>query len=222
VVGIVTSRWLIAFALVTAVPCVAQSVRALTEFVEWTDSPALSPDGKTLAFQWTKPDYSTWIFLRPISGGQPISFAGSDGKDGSPARPRWSPDGRKIAFLRYYCNQCSSKLFVKNVPRGAERALGEVCMNPSAWTPDGRFLIASVPGSLGNGDCHITLIPVDGSRRINVTGTEGSVVALSADGKHLAYAARNRLKLASLIGDFRLAGTPITLANEPHAITTIN
>jgi len=222
VVRFVASRWLIAFALVTAAPCVAQSVSPLTEFVDWTDSPALSPDGKTLAFQWTKSDYSSWIFLRPIRGGQPISFAGSDDKEGSPARSRWSPDGRKIAFLRYYCSQCNSQLFVKTVPRGAERALGEVCMSASAWTPDGRFLIASAPGSLGNTDCHIMLIPVDGGRRINMVGTEGSVVALSPDGKRLAYAARNRLKLASLTGDFRLAGTPITLANEPHAITTIN
>ncbi len=221
-VSFAASRWLIALALVTAAPDLAQSVKPLTEFVDWTDSPALSPDGKTLAFQWTKPDYSSWIFLRPIGGGQPISFAGSDDKDGSPARPKWSPDGREIAFLRYYCSQCNSHLFVKNVPRGAERALGEVCMSPSAWTPDGRFLIASAPGSLGNTDCHITVIPVDGSSRINLVGTEGSIIALSPDGKRLVYAARNQLKLANLTGDFRLAGTPITIANEPHAIATIS
>lgn len=218
----VLSRWLLALALVTAAPCVAQSVKPLTEFVDSTDSPALSPDGKTLAFYWTKPDYSSWIFLRPIGGGQPISFAGSDDKEGSPALPRWSPDGGKIAFLRYYCSQCNSQLFVKNSPRGAERALGEVCMSPVAWTPDGRFLIASTPGSLGNGDCRITLIPVDGGHRISVVGTEGGIVALSPDGKHLAYTARHRLKLASLTADFRLTGTPINLANEPHAITTLN
>ncbi len=221
-IGFVASRWLVAFALAAAAPCAAQIVTSLSELSDSTDSPVLSPNGKTLAFESTKPDYSSWIFLRPIGGGQPISFAGSDDNEGSPAVPRWAPDGRKIAFLRFYCEQCNSQLFVKSVAQGRERALGEVCMTPPAWTPNGRFLIASVPGKSGNANCHIALIPVDGSRRVTLLRTEGSIVSLSPDGQHLAYAARNRLKLARLTGSFRLDGTPLTLANEPHAITTIN
>lgn len=64
------------------------------------DEPALSPDGKMVAFQVqtvdlpsnTKP---TQIYVIPIEGGapRPITNAGNN------SRPRWSPDSKRIFFI---------------------------------------------------------------------------------------------------------------------------
>ena len=60
-----------------------------------SESPAWSPDGKTLAFVSNRTDHS---FIALYTPDQPIRFiAPSTSRDSLPA---WSPDGRKIAFLR--------------------------------------------------------------------------------------------------------------------------
>jgi hypothetical protein len=83
-----------------------------------------------------------WIDVRPFSGGKAVHFAGRQ-NEGGPDSPRWSPDSRQIAFLRFYCHSCNEKLFVKDFPSGSEKLLGEVCAAAPSWTPDGRFLIAT-------------------------------------------------------------------------------
>jgi len=210
-----------AAALAVSILSNAQVLRSLSEPAEWIGSPALSPDGRTLAFDWEKADFSWGIFLRPLSGGQPVQFAGKDDKDGSPTSPRWSPDGARIAFSRDYCRFCDSQLLVKSYPRGVERPLGPVCRSPASWTPDGGFLIAGVP-THDSGDCRVTLIPVDGGRRIRLVATVSDTPAISPDGKRLAYAHGNQLKLASLSAHYRIAGAPVVLATESHAIASIN
>src|SRR5436309_5624565 len=60
-----------------------------------SQSPAWSPDGKTLAFVSSRNDHS---FIGLFTPNQPIRFiAPSTSRDTQPA---WSLDGRKIAFLR--------------------------------------------------------------------------------------------------------------------------
>ncbi len=60
-----------------------------------SESPAWSPDGRTLAFVSSRNDHS---FIGLFTEGQPVRFvAPSTFRDSMPA---WSPDGRSIAFLR--------------------------------------------------------------------------------------------------------------------------
>ena len=197
----------------------AQSIAALSEFADWIGSPVLSPDGKTLAFEWEKPDLSWKIYLRPFRGGEAVDFVGRDDRDGSPGDPRWSPDGTEIAFSRFYCAQCSHKLFVKNYAHGGERPLGDVCGGAS-WTPRGRFLIAAVPVGKNSDECGIALIPVAGSRRIMLV-RKGEMAAVSPDGRRLAFADDNQVKLVSLDENFQVAGVPAILEKEPHGIASI-
>jgi dipeptidyl aminopeptidase/acylaminoacyl peptidase len=60
-----------------------------------SESPAWSPDGRTLAFVSDRNDHS---FIGLFTAGQPIRFiAPTTSRD---SLPEWSPDGKRIAFLR--------------------------------------------------------------------------------------------------------------------------
>src|SRR5579862_571803 len=63
--------------------------------------PALSPNGKLVAFTVQTPDLDKnskpqQIYVVPMDGGSPRQIT-SDGTENS--RPRWSPDSRQIYFL---------------------------------------------------------------------------------------------------------------------------
>src|ERR1019366_8552666 len=152
-------RWLIAVVVVQAVQSAPPNITPLTEDSDWIGPPALSPDGKMLAFDWLGRNSSLGIYLRPVGGGESVLFAGWDEKEGAPEEPRWSPDGAQIAFIRDRCVVCRKQISVKGYPDGDERSLGEACSGPPSWTPDGRFLIAAEPEKDRDG-CHLALIPV--------------------------------------------------------------
>ena len=67
---------------------------ALTRGMEGAAQPALSPDGKTVAFTRTIKEKSQ-IFILPLEGGEPWQLTNS--KYGA-SSPKFSPDGRKVLF----------------------------------------------------------------------------------------------------------------------------
>ena len=83
----------------------AQTRRAITEkdifqFV-WIGQPQVSPDGTRIVFVRVtvndrKDGYDTQLYSMPTSGGEPQRL--SSGKRDS--SPRWSPDGKSLAFVR--------------------------------------------------------------------------------------------------------------------------
>jgi Tol biopolymer transport system component len=200
----------------------AQTITPLSGRADGLSSPALSPDGTMLAYNSVGPDYSIWIDVRPFTGGKVIHFAGWLDNAG-PNSPRWSPDGKQIAFLRFYCHSCNHKLFVKDFPSGPEKPLGEVCGGTPSWTPDGQFLIATeLAGKNAGWDpCRAVLIPVDGGASVRLAA-DGDELALTRDGKHLAYAAGNTVKMVHLDPNYRFADTPVEIAKEPHAISGLH
>jgi Tol biopolymer transport system component len=202
--------------------CLAQTVTPLSDRMDGLSSPALSPDGTTLAYGAVDPDYSIWIDVRPFSGGRAVHFAGWQ-DNGGPYSPRWSPDGKQIAFLRFYCHNCNYKLFVKDYPNGREKLLGEVCGGTPSWTPDGRFLIATeLAGENAGWDrCRVALIPLDGRPRVRLV-RDGDELALTTDGKRLAYAAENVVRTVDLDANYRFADAPVEIAKEPHGISSLH
>jgi TolB protein len=55
-------------------------------------------------------------------------------RDGGYSRPRWSPDGRQIAFLR------GGQLWTMKADGSAKRRLTTRAASGPSWSPDGRFL----------------------------------------------------------------------------------
>ena len=143
----------IALGLLGAQPAVAQR-RPMTEkdllsFV-WIADPQISPDGSQVAFVRVSVDekkdaYDTAIWLAKADGSEPPRAITSGIRDTS---PRWSPDGRRLAFVRsvekdgrpqppqlhMMAMSGGEPWAVTDIPRGAA--------NPE-WAPDGRTIAFS-------------------------------------------------------------------------------
>lgn len=99
----------------------------------WLRYPAISPDGKTIAFC-----YQGDIYLVPSAGGTATPITLHAGYDFMPV---WSPDGKKIAFASD--RHGNSDVFIVNISGGAAERLtyhssGDM---PSDFTPDGEYVI---------------------------------------------------------------------------------
>jgi Tol biopolymer transport system component len=202
-------------------------VTPLLELEGETDEPSLSPDGKMLVFGWCKPEptYSCGIYTRPLTGGDVRLFAGWDIKEGLPAYPKWSPDGKKIAFTRFL-SHFDNHLFVRNSNGGTERDFGLICDRApvSNWSPDGRFLVASVytEDTPRKFDCRPALFSAETGKRIRQMAPHGGASSFSPDGRMLAYADGKGLMLLRLTVDYRPMSPPVTLAREPSEISGVS
>jgi dipeptidyl aminopeptidase/acylaminoacyl peptidase len=108
--------------------------------------PRVSPDGTLVAFTVTDPDLAANRYARRIwladargAGPGPAPFTGG----GAEFLPRWSPDGRRLAFAATDPDGSQPRICVLPVTGGGERLV--VCALAAApseleWSPDGRTL----------------------------------------------------------------------------------
>src|SRR6201998_3569802 len=99
----------------------------------WLRYPAISPDGKTIAF-----NFRGHIFTVPANGRLAIALTAGPAHDSSPV---WSPDGKLIAFAsdRYGHDD----VFVIGSQGGPARRLTTYSTNsaPTSFTPDGQYVL---------------------------------------------------------------------------------
>jgi Tol biopolymer transport system component len=103
--------------------------------------------------------------------------------------PRFSPDGRKVAFARYYSTEHAGDIYLVSLPNGEPSRLmfDEAVVSGPAWTSDGKYLVFS---SDRLGDTHrLWKIRASGGEpEALAAGQEDAVApALSRDGRRLAY-----------------------------------
>ncbi len=140
------------------VPVVAEAGKPLTperiaEIKEPTD-PRLSPDGERIAFvlregSKVEEHERTAIWIVPFEGDSL-----TDGRQFTTGlwhdySPRWSPDGRQLAFLSDRAERGKASIYVMPADGGeARRVFDEQgSMNGLDWSPDGRALgILFTPG----------------------------------------------------------------------------
>ena len=108
--------------------------------------PALSPDGKLLAYAAGQAT-GMRLYIRPVAGGRTITL--SEGPDAAEFQPRWSPDGSQILFIG------ADGVFVASALGGTSRRIASGLVSGAAWAPDGkRVLIVRFDG--------LTVASVDG------------------------------------------------------------
>ncbi len=106
------------------------------EPIRLANHPALSPDGKTLAF-----DHLGDIWAVPTAGGTARPLTRHPAKD---VTPKFSPDGKEIAFVSD--RDGSSQVFIMPASGGSPR---QVTFHTAGyvlheWTPDGNQVLVSV------------------------------------------------------------------------------
>jgi Tol biopolymer transport system component len=184
-----------------------------------TSDPAISPDGKSLAFAWWTPDNSQWgIYIRPMSGGAPRLFVKTE--DGIAYSPKWSPDGKWIAYLVSGTPR-TSELFIKLMAGGAKRDIGPVCSEGVAWASDSRSIIApNNDGSDSLDACRLTAVSIEPGGPTWQIANRGNEPAISGDGKTLAFTKDREIHLISLTRTGWPAGAETVLLRDSLAVSS--
>jgi Tol biopolymer transport system component len=167
-------------------------VRQLTDFRTNDGQPAVSPDGRTVAFAHELDDHGPVIGSIPIDGGV-VSWLTDEGLFVTGA-PSWSPDGTRIAFPAH--DRGGQRLYVMNANGTGQRALtGDDLhwVDSAAWSPDGSVIAFTASPLSGEDDPSVwdvyTIRP-DGTGLTNVTSTpeiDEGAPTWSPDGERIAY-----------------------------------
>ena len=131
----------------------------------WAAGPLVSPDGKQIAYRWEGGKDDS-IRLIGLDGRRMRVLARREYGDFLHA---WSPDGRHIAAIHYnYSSDQSVQIILISAVDGSITSLKSTGWHEptiGGFSPDGRFLVYSLPGdNAGNGA--VFALAVDGSREI--------------------------------------------------------
>lgn len=163
----------------------SQKVEFTTEEGTWM-SLDLSPDGKTIVFELLGD-----LYTMPAAGGEAKRLLGGSQYDGM---PRFSPDGKKIAFVSDRSG--SENLWVidadgKN-PKALTQGRESLVLSPS-WTPDGNYVLFSRQSG-GLGTFSLQMVDVRGGSGVSIVravpGSNRMGVVASPDGRYFYYGQR--------------------------------
>jgi Tol biopolymer transport system component len=152
----------------------------LTSDVGWTDYPAISRDGKLLAYASDRAGQGNLdIWVQQIANGSPARLTRDPGDE---VDPSFSADGSRVAF---HSSRSGGGVYVISTLGGEERLLAKGGYSPR-FSPDGAWIaygIAEPPGS------RIDVAPAAGGPATSVTPGfyRAQGPAWAADGKHLLF-----------------------------------
>jgi len=200
-----------------------------TSFPGSERDPALSLDGKQVAFVWDGEAGGNFdIYVKLVEGGTPLRLTTNPANDLNPA---WSPDGSRIAFLRETAG--GHGIFVIPALGGPERKLGQSAAGAGvarsyglwssglSWSPDGRFL-AILDKSSAQDPNSIFLLSTETGEKRKLTSLSAQHLgdgypAFSPDGQTLAFTRAPTLEINDIYV-LPVSGSG-TSAGEPKRLT---
>ncbi|HEX9761301.1 MAG TPA: S9 family peptidase, partial [Candidatus Acidoferrales bacterium] len=135
--------------LIAALVCVAALDAQLRRAMTFDDLAAMnrvgeiqvSPDGRWVAYTVGTPDMAANrvprnIWLAPLGSGEPRQLT----RSGRDSRPRWSPDGKRIAFIS--SRDGAPQIYVISIEGGEATKLTSISTGAAnlLWSPDGKTL----------------------------------------------------------------------------------
>lgn len=157
--------------------------------------PAVSPNGKMVCFAWRNGNGVVNLYSKPLDGEGGLLQLTADPE--IEASPRWSPDGRRIAYLRFAdAEDETTSVRIMDAWGGGEREVAVIRQefNPTGtldWTRDGGALIV---GTAEEGLVRIA-VP-DGVK--TPLGLRGAQPAVSPDGRAVVFRRDGAILRASL------------------------
>jgi dipeptidyl aminopeptidase/acylaminoacyl peptidase len=179
--------WRLAALWLMLLPCAAVQAQqhpfGLADLAKLTglSDPQFSPDGKTIAVVFSRPDYEEnrfWTGLLLVTAASGEQRVLTEHRAGL-TQPRWSPDGQELAYLERTGTgkEAAPQLFVRAVAGGEPRQVTHARKGVQyyAWRPDGgafAYVTADEPANLagplekgydafevGNNDLFLTAAP---------------------------------------------------------------
>jgi Tol biopolymer transport system component/DNA-binding winged helix-turn-helix (wHTH) protein len=203
----------------------------ITRFPGLEVDPAISPDGKQVAFAWDGGSGDNFdIYVQSIDGGtDPLPLTKNAAADHAPA---WSPDGQRIAFVRVL--EGKREIVVLPVLGGSERVLFEAAPELGnwmwwggayglSWTPDGKHLVfGDQSGPASNSAIYLYSFE-DGERRQLThppANLSDSHPVVSPNGRYLAFVRVNRDPSAVLRNVLLQKLEQLHVSGEPTPVTS--
>jgi Tol biopolymer transport system component len=130
------------------VKCPDQAARKIVDSADMDETgPDWKPDGSQIVYEAregdpAKPDerqYELWVVSADGGDAQRLLTA----PDTSERHPRWSPDGKKVAFISYPYKGGLGKGFLRtlDLDTGEVATYIEGAAGPLTWSPDGRYIL---------------------------------------------------------------------------------
>lgn len=128
-----------------------EGLNLLTEGAGYNEAPDYSPDGSTIIYAHSDvheedPGFSTSLWLMDADGSDKRPLQLDDG-GGDDSEPEFSPDGKRIVFMRYRGpDDFITALFVASADGSGVRRLTpwEHLVEHPRWSPDGRTIIYNI------------------------------------------------------------------------------
>jgi eukaryotic-like serine/threonine-protein kinase len=160
---------------------VTGAVRTLLAYSPYLWGPAISPDGRDVAFTRSEEDGSWHIWSMPLAGGVPRRLTSGEGGE---IYPRWSPDGAFVLFHTWNVPRRFGRV-ARDGGRAEWMSFGSGGHDGFAdLSPDGRL----VAFSRAEGEAerlYVAGVGGDLSRRL--TPSPGAVPKWSPDGRRIAF-----------------------------------
>jgi len=166
------------------------------------DYARFSPDGSTILFSRTESSLTS-LYKMAVTGGEPVKVA-EDVLDGD-----WSPDGRRIAFVRLKPKEAQVSAAIWVVAPGSEGAaqiaqLENGSLKEPRWSPDGRTIAAVNNPIQAGSPSSIFVVDVESRKSRTIAATAGGFAILSiawtGSGDDLLYSQAESVSVTGAAG----------------------